>query len=532
MRIINLLFGILLLLFNCKQKTEHTNVKIKTPDSINSPKREVKSVYISGETDDPKAFKYVNIIDYSNFNGDKPHGLHVDHKDNIIGISLDSVENPKIMEMMLFGNKFHKPKVFVTPGDSINLVIKNEKLIFNGLNADHYNFYQELDSLDNQWSLIGYKGSFKDYKRKSTELFQKRNNFFERYIKSHKVSKQFINQVRAEIKFEYLYNLIAPRSINSDLPNAYINNLEGLITEFENQSENLEENFLILKDYFGDVEINDFKRVDLINNDYFKRSLTLYIRHYFTQQEYVYYNQVNFDTELNYINNNLEGKIARFARAKVYLDYFQKGFGQDKITNLHFITEIEKYLNQKSEPSYTAAVKEIEEELKLYNFKMPDEILQEKLLTIQGDTIQFKSLLQSSERSKFIVFWIKEDKLYKNCERCVGDILKTRNLQLQMDNDNTEWIYISLTETEQWHKDMIMLKDVMSGLSNYKILGKKSESEMLKYFKFIIRDNHMIELPRHIILDENNNVIFNAVPKAFDMDSFKSLLEKGKIERE
>ncbi|WP_339632292.1 hypothetical protein [Bizionia echini] len=533
MRSTFILSVILIIVFSCKQDTEQAKDVIIAAEAISIPKQEVKPVYISGETDDSKAFENLNFLDYTNFYGGEPQGQHIEKDTNSIAISIDSMKRPKIMELMIFGNKFHNTRVFVTPGDSIKLVLKNDKIIFKGLHADHYNFYLELDSLTNEFSTIGFKDSFTDYKRRTNELYQKRNEFFEAYVKSHQVSEEFINQVRAEMKFEYMYNLIAPRTVSSSLPNVHINNSGSLTSVFENQNINLEDNFLDLKRYFDDIKIEDFNRPDLIDNDYFKRSLTSLIRNYFTQPEYVAYNEENFEAEIGYINKNLKGEIAQFAKARVIVDYFEKGFGQDKTTHARLKTEIDNFLKQKSNLSYIAAVKDIQEELKVFNFKIPKKILEEKLLTAQGDTIRFKDLIQSKKNSKFIVFWINKEKFHDDCIRCVDDLWKTQNLKKQLVDDSTEWIYISIAETKQWYQDLILFKNNLEGISNYKTLGNNMESKMLKYFKVkninFSKENY-IQLPRHLILDENNSVWYNAVPNVFDIETFKSLLKKEKSE--
>ncbi len=527
-------FSVILLLFvSCKQETEGANEISITSDSISTPKQEVKPIYISVQSDDLNAIEYLNILDYANFNGGKPQGQNIKEGDNSVEVLLDSMKNPKIMELKLFGNKFHNTRVFVTPGDSINLVLKNDRIIFEGSNANHYNFYLELDSLTNEFSAIGFKDSFTDYKSKTNELYQKRNEFFEAYIKSHPVSKEFINQVRAEIKFEYMFNLVAPRNIASSSANTYINNSGSLTSIFENQSINLEDGFLDLKNYFDDIKIEDFNKPELVNSNFFKRSLTLLIRNYFEQPEYVAYNEENFDAEIDYINQNLDGEIAEFAKAKVIVDYFEKGFGQDKTTHARLKTEIENYLKQKSNLSYIAAVKDVQEELKVFNFKIPKKILEEKLLTVQGDTIRFKDLIQNKKSTKFIAFWINKHNSDDYCERCVDDLLKIKNLQAQIKKDNTEWIFISIAKTNQWRQDLKLFKNYFEGISNYKTLGNTMESEMLKYFKvknINFNKENYIQLPRYLVLDEHNTVLFNTVPKGFDTISFKSLLEKGKIE--
>ena len=413
--------------YSCKQK-----IKNKESLSILNDSPIFKPVVISGTTDEKKAFEYLNILDYSNFFGSKHLNQEEKKSADSLFITLKSIKEPRIMEVMLFGDNLYRTRFFVTPEDSIHIEIKNNKIRFKGKLSTHYNFYLELDSLDSQWATINYDGNIKEYKNKCDKLYKSRKAFFDTYIKTHKgVSNDFINFVQGELKFEYLYNLISPRSIKSEYSNASINNLDGLFSVLENESNMLEGNFLNLENYFDNINIEDFNRPELINNDFFKRSLVKYIRHYFVQHEYLNYTKETFNAELNFIKENLNGEIAKYATGRLIYDYYNKGFGQDE-SNFNLLKNvISDYKKLSLNPTYREVVNNIEEELNLFNSIIPKNLRNERLLTIKGDTIIFADIINSAKgKTKIIDFWASW------CTPCISDIKHSKKIKEKLTLSN------------------------------------------------------------------------------------------------
>jgi len=517
-----ILFSTITLLFNCKQELKNSKNPNVLKDSIVS-----KPVVIFGKsTDDKNAFDNINIFSYSDFFAGRNEELSNLNLNDSESLTLDSINKPQIIELMTFGDKPYRTRMFVSPGDIINVNIKNNKLKFTGTNESHYNFYLELDSLDNQWSKNEYKGDINDYKKNSIELQQKRLNFFNQYIKEHEeVSEEFINQVKSELNFEYLYNLVAPRSIVTEGSNSYVNNLEGVMSTLENESNLVDGNILNLEDYFDNIAIEDFNRPELINNDYFKRSLVQYIRHYFTKQEYISYTKENFEQELNFINKNLNGEIAKYATGRLIHDFYEKGFGQDEYNLDQMKDLISNYNKQILNSSYRKAITEIEEDLNLFNAKITNELLNEKLLTLNNDTITLKEVFNNTKgKLKVINFWASW------CSPCISDFKNSQQIKNDMaNNNNFDWIYISIEKnTVNWMDNSQKLKDYLSTEHQYKILDNMN-SGMLEFLK--VRKNNTIEVPRYILLDSENKILLNNVPRPSDSLTFSETLQKVMYDR-
>lgn len=513
------------LVSSCKSTTES---EIDEYDDISIQDADLKasnSVVLIGETDDKKAFDFINILDFSNFFAGRSNYQKELNLNNSQSIRLDSVKSPRIIEIMMFGEngKFYNSRMFISPGDTIQIQIKNGLLKFDGINAVEHNFYLELDSLYNQWTKNGYNGNINDYKTKSVALEKKREEFFKNYIKEHpEVSKEFVNQVQSELKFEYLYNLVAPRSIKVEGTNTFINNLQGIVSTLENESNIGDGEMIDFEKYFDNITIEEFDQPQLINNDYYKRSLIQLIRHYFTNQQYIDYNEENFETELNYIKNNLKGEIAKYATGRLIHDFFQKGFGQDEFTKKRMQNEIDNFQSQELQPSFRLIADEIENKLEVINTTITETILDEKLIDIYNDTITLRTVLTNNKNLKLLNFWAFEDR----CEPCVLGIKASKSLKQKLNkNDNIEWIHISIENNkDKWLNDIDKLEDFMLGSPQYKVAEDMMRSKLLKYFR--IRDNQIIELPRYTLIDYDGTVLLNNAPRPNDSTAFYKAFDK------
>jgi hypothetical protein len=510
--------------YSCKPESKH-NEKGVYKKIKKELKAESNSVVILGETDDKSVFEYLNILDYSEFFAGRSNYKKEYNLNNSNSIQLDSIMNPKIIELMMFGenNKFYNTRLFITPGDTINILIKDGKLRFKGTNSEQHNFYLELDSLNNQWSKNGYEGNINDYKAKSLTLEAKREEFFKNYIeKHHEVSKEFINQVQSELKFEYLYNLVAPRSIKIEGTNIYVNNLQGVISTLESESNLVDGELINFDKYFDNIKIEDFNKPELINNDYYKRSLVQLIRHYFTNQEYVDYTEENFKTELNFIKSNLVGETAKYATGRLIYDYYKKGFGQDKITKAILRQAIEGLQKQKLKPSYKEVMDDVESKLEVVNVTIPKTILDEKLIDINNDTLTLGRLIANNNKIKLLNFWAFEDR----CKPCVYGIKASKTLKYKLNKKNDlKWIYISIeNKKDKWLKDINKLESFMQGSEQYRIADDMMSSKILKYFR--IRDNQIIELPRYTLIHYDGTVLLNNAPRPNDSIAFYKAFNK------
>lgn len=525
---------ILLLHISCKKeqkKTEETNSKEVSASNKQPEFKPENLITITGKTDEPSTFKYLNLLDFKGLFGD---GEHIESK-KIIGdsliLTLKGFTQPQLLDVIAFRDSSDIPfytRIFMSPGDSISMKVKNGKIRFSGKNEAHYNFFLDMnDPLRQNWAV--YQGNFNKYKKETAAAYQKKQAFFTNYIKAHpEVSQEFKTKVGDELKFEYLFNLIAPRD-HKGILGYYRNNWQGITNVVTTNYEPNKENLFDAKAYFDTINIEDFKRPDLLTNDYFKRSLIFYLRHYFASQEYLEYSRENFLTEKEYIEEHLDGKLKTFAIARLITDYHKKGFGIGKgdigiLKNL-----IQQYDSQFSkDPTYVAKMNEVLGDLDSYNFKLPEIVLESKLLTLQGDTVTFaRTLRKARNKIKLVNFWASW------CAPCIQEFKKAKSYKRKLKTeDGVNAIHISVDEKEEdWLKRISQLEEYLSKDDHYLVLDMEN-SPLLKTLLFRERNGERsFFIPKYTLIDKKDMIISNNAPRPSDTLMFQKLIDQVNLNR-
>jgi len=272
------LIAITCCLIGCKkEKKQKEEPAPEKSYKIESPSRSIdssKNVKLFGKSDDGYALKYLNFLNFSNFKSSQYQNPEFrDVVDDSLALILYDIKSPQLMEMIAFSDKKdtlpYFTRVLFTPGDSIFMDVKDGKVKFSGKNEAHYNFFLEMnDPLRQDWA--HYKNDPTVYKNELLQSYTKKKDFLENYTKKHpEVSNEFINIVGSELKFEYLHNLILPRNIkDKKLANRYKNN-KNTTMYVHAISQSKSEKIFDQGAYYDGITINDFKRPELINNDYF-----------------------------------------------------------------------------------------------------------------------------------------------------------------------------------------------------------------------------------------------------------------------
>lgn len=530
---------IIMLIWSCKADKKPEDVSSEILSSENFETKELeptriepveidtsKKVVIIGKSDDPDALEYLNLMNFSHmpFSSYKSPKT-VELNDDLLNLTLFDIKSPQLMDLMAFSGKkeigAYYTRILVSPNDTIKMNIKDGKIKFSGANQAHYNFFIKMDDpLRQDWAI--YRQDPFKYKSDLKKSLKKKEGILKNYIKENpEVSKEFKNIVSSELEFQYLYNLILPR-IASNSKNA--RNI--IFQEYATQNPT-NEKFLNVKDYFKNITIKNFQRPDLINNDYYRRSLMLYIRHLFVNHDYLEYSRRNFLNEKSYIQENLSGEVEAHAISMLINDYYQKGFGHGQQDIDLLIELIKDYKKPFSKPSYAERMNEILSDLEIYNFKLSEIVLNEKLLNSRGDTITLNDIfIKTKAQAKVIDFWATW------CRPCISEFKKSTYFKSRISKEeNLKFLYFSIDDNfEDWRKKISQLTDYIPTSDNYLIINRK-KSKLLK--KLLIRESgygkNNFTIPRYSIVNKDNKMISNNAPRPSDSLIFEKLIKDWKL---
>jgi hypothetical protein len=161
---------ILIIFISCKTEVDNKLTNRNININIKS-----KNLYINGTADESSFIKYFNLSDESNFYNKNYTFKSKSTNEDSISFHLNNIDYPQVLEIMAFQkNLFHNTRIFVTPGDSVQFELKKGILKFFGKNAEHYNFFLEMDRKNREWGTLSFskfKGDFESYKIKCDSIY-------------------------------------------------------------------------------------------------------------------------------------------------------------------------------------------------------------------------------------------------------------------------------------------------------------------------------------------------------------------------
>ena len=492
--------------------------KLKENKELNNENLHSKSVKITGNSDEERFDKNITFYDDSLFYVGSIKDVKKESNGNSTTILLANIEKPKLLGFNSFGeNTFYRTRIIVSPGDSVRYTLKKGKIEFTGKNSEHYNFYLEMDRDYDAWSqlyLNKYKPDFKKYKRQCDSLYIKRLNFFNDYLKKHPaVSDEFKKIIKDDLRFEYLVNIIRPRSETQS--SWSLNTSEDLISIYE-RGDRQEGDFFDINGYLNNITIEEVNQPEYINYMYFQMSIIALIRQKFVKSSEIPYSIASFKKESIFLKENFNQKIVDYAMARLILDYFNQGFGKDGNTAEFMKITIKEYKKSIDDSNIINVMEDIESELNIINKEVPKE-LNELVLNLSKDTINFSYALQQ-KKVKIIDFWASW------CQPCIQEIIVSKDKRERITSEyNVDFLYFSLDKnTQKWVDKSVDLYQFLPNGKQFKILNQK-KSELIKFLN--LKASYGITIPRYVILDKNNTIIDNNAPKP-SRDNFEEVLRK------
>lgn len=480
----------------------------------------INEVVIMGTSDDKLALEYFQVSTDINLTLNEHSKTTKQVYEDSLNIVIKDFDKPMLAEITASGLKpdyyFYRGNVFLIPGDTLRFEIKNQQLIFKGKNAMYNNFYQALDKNTSSYNKYPYQGNLKKHKETVTRIFNERSQFLENYIKENNLqSDLFKTTFAAQLRHEYLYNLISPPNVKADfLEDWYFNESDVLYSLFYKELENNPEEIIDLNEYFGDISLEEFQvKENFDNSPFFRMNLNNYIRNYFLKPNDAPFSRDHFLAEKRFIEDNLDGEIKLFAIKNMLVKYHEKGFGKSEQSIALFKEVLDTYLPKFTKPWYVDAIMKIQADLERYKFELSAPALESKFVNINGDTLTLKDVFgRSDRRIKVIDFWASW------CPPCIKHIKEGKAFKDKLSVEhNVDWVYISPEKDyHKWLEANKKYSEILNFYNSFYLLNGRT-SALAKFFS-------VNEIPRYIIFDQKNTIILNNAPSPSNEDAFGEVI--------
>lgn len=477
---------------------------------------DINKVVITGKTDDLPAFKVLNVMNDTYLFGRSHKNLKKEFFSDSLHLVLDSINKPIFSQIITANKYFYEGHVFLIPGDTIHIKIKNGSMRFYGKNAVLNNFYSKMRMETPSYSKNPYRGNLMLYKKRVEDIYTKKVAFFDQYVEDNNIqSELFIKTFSSFLKHKYLHALIQPKNFKYGARDDYIGEPDGLIPIIQKESIENPEIIIDLGRYFGNISIDEFKdEMALDNNSFFKDNINPFVRYYFLDSKNPNYSKENFIAEKEFIQENFTGELENYAIARMIRDYHVKGFGKSIKTIEIIKSTIKEYQDKFTRPSYREYMEDIVEDLDSYDFQLSEAALNSEFININGDTLTLRKIFsRSTKRIKVIDFWTTW------CPPCIQQIAKGKDFKDKLSvAHNVDWVYISPEKDyRNWVAANKKYNQTLNFYNSYYLL-KGKRAALTRFFK-------VDQFPRYIVIDQRNRIVLNNAPSPLDEDVFEEIIE-------
>jgi len=385
-----------------------------------------------------------------------------------------NLAEPKFFRFYSFKPSSVPLLIYVEPGDSVTYKLGQDKsMVFEGKNANQYNFFSTLKNVALYYPNYNDVNEIWKYKKEVDNIYKKKLSALSDYVKAKKVSDLFVKKTKEVFKYEYLNRLLTPEISIQEL----INNPK----------------------YLDGIDYKLFNRNNQENNNYFYLALNRYL-HYISALNNVSeeYSNQELTYRLNFIDTHLTGDTKQFAITKTYIDHDEHlRFG-----NIEFLKRsVIKSLSQIIKKEYREQLELLEQKLERFSSELPVEVLNSKLIDIDGNTVTFQEILnRSGNNIKTIDFWASW------CSPCISEIKDSHELRNKLKIEKKViFLYFSVdSDREKWKSKVADLKKFGMDRNQYFIDGG-TYSIIGKYFS-------LMSIPKYVVLNATNKTYSKSVP--------------------
>lgn len=382
-----------------------------------------------------------------------------------------TIDHPEELMIATLGRNI---KIYVTPGDSLNFVLKTinkqTSILFSGKNSSQYNYPTLSDEYVMAKLGLQFPPNYSKedgigtYRSTVENWYYNRSEFFSKYIRENTVSPSFIDYYRDEIKYEYIQMIYSPLHNGSvaknDLPVGYLTKADQL-AESANGLSHISRTIL---------SALTFKYIFCATDNMWN----------------------SFDTIYSNINHNFNSVVNPYLLTNMIVIYSKKQLPDYRNSLLNAVNHAEHTFKDTIATNY---IKESELSYLILDKPIPEDILNNTFFrpTDHNQPISLKQLLESySDKPLYIDFWASW------CEACRVDIASSEEAKNYLKGKGLTYLYISIDKKSDISRWINASKNDHTLQDQY-LLMDGINSPLAEFLK-------LRTIPRYLILNSDHQL--------------------------